>query len=200
MRRVVSRTMIDLQYSRRKNLYYKILIPVPVYTSYLPHKSHQFVEEKFPRVDTSSRRHEPVKSSRLVRARPRRVLPCSRHRKHWLVSCRGSVRCRSTAGAKRAASKHGSRETFQSDRQACIRHGSWVPKAPAGWTPCSQRAAHAAVRASWAHSLAARSRTRRGLPGVRSRATYRRGHRAWPGQGRGLGPRLPPATARACAG
>ena len=90
-------------------------------------------------------------------------LPCSRHRKHWLVSCRGSVRCRSTAGAKRAASKHGSRETFQSDRQACIRHGSWVPKAPAGWTPCSQRAAHAAVRASWAHSLALRSRTRRGL-------------------------------------
>ena len=52
---------------------------------------------------------------------------CSRHRKHWLVSCKGSVRCRSTAGAKRAASKHGSCETFQSDRQACIRHGSWVP-------------------------------------------------------------------------
>ena len=107
----------------------------------------------------------PLKSSRLeVRSSPgpRRVLPCSRHRKHWLVSCRGSVRCRSTAGAKRAGSKHGSRETFQSDRHACIRHGSWVPKAPAGWTPCSQRAAHAAVRASWAHSLAARSRTRRG--------------------------------------
>ena len=44
---------------------------------------------------------------------------------------------------------------------------------------------------SWAHSLAPRSRTRRGLPGPRSRATHRRGHRAWPGQGRGLGPRPP---------
>ena len=92
-------------------------------------------------------------------------LPCSRHRKHWLVSCRGSVRCRSTAGAKRAASKHGSRETFQSDRQACIRHGSWVPKAPAGWTPCSQRAAHAAVRASWAHSPGSAQSNAPGPPG-----------------------------------
>ena len=58
-----------------------------------------------------------------------RVEPRAHHRKHWLVSCRGSVRCRNTAGAKRAASKHGSCETFQSDRHACIRHGSCAPKA-----------------------------------------------------------------------
>ena len=102
-----------------------------------------------------------------------RVEPRARHRKHWLVSCRGSVRCRNTAGAKRAASKHGSCETFQSDRHACIRHGSCAPKAArlvtavrvgAVWPTCGTSCG--ASRRGTQPGL--RSSMRRSRPGLRS--------------------------------